>query len=77
MSNTYNYRQREPSKEIAGSVSILRVKPRTESERVNATVKDEGMRDVLAGGIWTLDNKCVHPDLCDLRPDCTPRQSFI
>jgi len=61
MSNTYNYRQREPSKEIAGSVSILRVKPRTESERVNATVKDEGMRDVLAGGIWTLDNKYGNP----------------
>lgn len=61
MGGAYDYRAREPSKEVAGSVPILRVKPRTEAARVNAEAQDQGRRDLLSGSRWELDQKYGNP----------------
>ena len=39
MSAAYDYRQRQPSKEVSGTVSMLRTRPRTESERINKSLQ--------------------------------------
>ena len=39
VASSYDYRQRMPSKEIAGTCSIMRTKPRTESERINIVLQ--------------------------------------
>lgn len=39
MGSSYDYRQRQPSKEIAGTCSFMRTKPRTESERINLSLQ--------------------------------------
>ena len=66
MKSSYDYRQRLPSKEVSGTVSILRTRPRTESERVNKVLQDDALRDTLGGGRWTADNRYGNP------PHCSP-----
>ena len=58
---SYNYRARQPSKEVAGRHARLTAKPRTESERIQTTIQDEQLRDTLAGGRWTQDPKYGNP----------------
>ena len=40
MSAGYDYRQREPSKEISGTIPIMRTRALTESARINEVVAD-------------------------------------
>ena len=62
----YDYRQRLPSKEVSGTISILRTRPRTESERINKVSQEHALHDTLGGGRWTFDNKYGNP------PHCSP-----
>ena len=64
MKSSYDYRQRLPSKEVSGTVSMLRTRPRTESERVNKVLQDDALRDTLGGGRWTADNRYGNPPHC-------------
>jgi len=61
MSSGYNYRQRLPSKEVAGTWSIMRVRPHTESARINEEAAQHRPRDTLGGGRWTIDRKYGNP----------------
>eukprot|EP00908_Phaeocystis_cordata_P016820 Transcript_28137.p1 GENE.Transcript_28137~~Transcript_28137.p1 ORF type:complete len:383 (-),score=113.61 Transcript_28137:43-1113(-) len=66
MSAAYDYRQRQPSKEVSGTVSMLRTRPRTESERINKSLQEDSLLDTLSGGRWTFDPKYGNP------PHCSP-----
>ena len=57
----YDYRAREPSKEIAGACPILKVKPSTEARRINEAVKAEQGIDLHRGDRWTQDAKYGNP----------------
>ena len=61
MSAAYDYRARQPSKEVAGTCPIMRVRPRTESARINEEVSRTRLVDVHAGGNWTRDPKYGNP----------------
>jgi len=61
MSASYDYRQRQPSKEVAGTCPIMRTRPQTESARINEEVERTRLVDVHAGGNWTLDPKYGNP----------------
>ena len=57
----YDYRQRLPSKEVSGTWSIMRVRPHTESARINEAAAQHKPRDTLGGGRWTIDRKYGNP----------------
>ena len=61
MRSGYDYRLREPSKEVAGTWSIMRVRPSTESARINEAAAASRPRDTLGGGRWTNDHKYGNP----------------
>lgn len=57
MSAGYNYRAREPSKEVAGTVPFARLGVRSERARINSRAREDALRDTLGGGRWTMDQK--------------------
>ena len=57
----YDYRQREPSKEISGTWPIMRVKALTESARINEAVAAQRPRDSIGGGRWSVDHRYGNP----------------
>ena len=56
----YDFRTRERSKELS-ACPILRVRPRTESERINEAVDFHRARDVQSGSNWSIDHKYGNP----------------
>jgi len=61
MKSGYDYRLREPSKEVAGTWPIMRVRPLTESARINEAAAQSRPCDTLGGGRWTLDYRYGNP----------------
>lgn len=61
MSAGYNYRQRQPSKEVSGTWPIMRTRAITESARINEQVASQSTRDTLGGGRWTIDHRYGNP----------------
>mmetsp|Transcript_51222 Transcript_51222/g.132977 ORF Transcript_51222/g.132977 Transcript_51222/m.132977 type:complete len:311 (+) Transcript_51222:3-935(+) len=61
MKSGYDYRLREPSKEVSGTWSIMRVRPLTESARINEEAAQARPCDTLGGGRWTIDRKYGNP----------------
>ncbi|KAL1528660.1 hypothetical protein AB1Y20_009997 [Prymnesium parvum] len=61
MSSSYDYRMRQPSKEVAGTWPFMRTRPRSESARINEEVTHSTPVDGHAGGNWTLDPKYGNP----------------
>ena len=61
MSSGYDYRQRQPSKEVSGTWSIMRTRPHTESARINEAVASQRTNDNLGGGRWSIDQRYGHP----------------
>lgn len=64
MHASYDLRARLPSKEVAGTTSALRVRPRTESSRINEAVEQQRPCDALGGGRWTFDPSYGNPVTC-------------
>jgi len=46
---------------VAGTWSIMRVRPHTESARINEAAAQHKPRDTLGGGRWTIDHKYGNP----------------
>lgn len=61
MSSGYDYRQRLPSKEVAGTWSIMRTRALTESARINESIAAQRMSDIAGGGRWTIDQRYGNP----------------
>ena len=61
MSAGYDYRQRQPSKEVSGTWPIMRTRALTESARINEAVATERPRDTAGGGRWTIDHRYGNP----------------
>ena len=61
MKSGYDYRTRQPSKEVAGTWPIMRVRPLTESARINEAAAQHRPRDTLGGGRWTVDPRYGNP----------------
>lgn len=61
MKSGYDYRLREPSKEVSGTWPIMRVRPLTESARINEAAARSRPCDTLGGGRWTIDRKYGNP----------------
>jgi len=60
MSSGYDYRSRQPSKEVAGSCPIMRTRPQTESARINEEIEQQRVREMTEGA-WSLDPKYGDP----------------
>lgn len=61
MSSGYDYRTRQPSKEVSGTWPIMRTKAKTESMRINEAVAKQRTADTLGGGRWTIDQRYGNP----------------
>ena len=64
MKSGYDYRLREPSKEISGTWPIMRVRPLTESARINESAAFSRPLDTLGGGRWVYDPKYGNYPAC-------------
>lgn len=56
---SYDYRRREQSKEISGTASSLRTRPRTQAERINASAADAARTEAISGE-RPMAGRCAH-----------------
>jgi hypothetical protein len=59
--HSYDYRLRQPSKEISGTWPIMRTRALTESARINEAIVSQRLGDSIGGGRWTTDQRYGNP----------------